>query len=252
MRLTSGPTSNATSRLGRLEAYRSEVWAAVAGGSPDTAANISGVACRQLGFDSGQSTTAAVFQNPSLNAQWQALTCNGSEPNVASCDFGGAGIGAPLTSGGAELGLACYNASDVGEGWVPAARTSASLRAWAPAGLPAPLPRHTLSCSSAPQCTPAWRGRPWFGCATAAFPRKGASRCGTRAAGRLCAAATSSLPAQPPWSAASWACWEAPPPWRPPGGSAAWQAVRRRCSCSRVRAAPRRPANSTTAAARLA
>ena len=117
LRLTGG-NKTASSTVGRLELYRNGLWGTVSlSQSPnqaesDAAAALASVACRQLGYDSAAFQAWSTFGDPSVSAQWNMISCDGSEANVAAC---GGYSNEAWDYRNSEMNLACYNASSVGE-----------------------------------------------------------------------------------------------------------------------------------------
>jgi hypothetical protein len=113
VRLTGGRSSSA----GRLEIYHNGVFAAVHAYSLNDPHALAAVACRQLGYTdqlleiSDQFAQFAQFAPRNANPEWQSVDCSGSEASVAECSFGSS----YWAGNNDELGLACYNASAVGE-----------------------------------------------------------------------------------------------------------------------------------------
>jgi hypothetical protein len=107
VRLTGGPSAS----IGRLEIFGQGVWAAVAANALDNATALATTACGQLGYDSALvETQRSAFADPSLSPQWQYVTCTGKEASVSQCSYYNY-----WANGGTELGVACFNATSVGE-----------------------------------------------------------------------------------------------------------------------------------------
>ena len=101
VRLTGTPIPS----TGRLEVFRSGIWTAVRSNSIANITAVADVVCSELGYTQSLTDQFNTFADPTVNVEWESLSCSGTEASVLGCSYGG------WTAGGDELGLACFNST---------------------------------------------------------------------------------------------------------------------------------------------
>ena len=91
---------------GRLEVYRSGIWASVHAYSVPNVPAVAATVCSQLGYTHSMTESFSTFHNPSTNAQLNTFSCANSAPSVLGCTSNG------WNAYGPELAIACHN--DIG------------------------------------------------------------------------------------------------------------------------------------------
>ncbi|KAI3424823.1 hypothetical protein D9Q98_008209 [Chlorella vulgaris] len=99
-------TGTSRTDAGRLEVFRSGIWATVTTYSSQPHDSLAAVVCAQLGYPQSLAVTYPAYQVPQASAQWYGIECEGTESSVADCSH------VSFTSGYAELGVECFSSTE--------------------------------------------------------------------------------------------------------------------------------------------
>lgn len=89
---------------GRLEVFRSGLWAAVWSETAVDAAAIARTACRMLGYNLSAVSATSGYLSPFKTPQWSGMNCTGEEASTDDCSVTGWATNNP-----SELAVACAN-----------------------------------------------------------------------------------------------------------------------------------------------
>lgn len=102
MRLTGGSATD-----GRLEVLYNGAWASVRTSNIPNVAAVADLACAHLGYPLSLTDQFSTYADPTVNVEWDSLSCSGSESSLLDCLFGS------WTTGGPELAIACGDANNL-------------------------------------------------------------------------------------------------------------------------------------------
>jgi len=98
-------TGTSRTDAGRLEVFRSGIWATVTTYSSQSNDLLAAVVCAQLGYPQSLAVTYPAYQVPQASAQWYGIECEGTESSVDECTYNS------FTDGNDALGVECFNST---------------------------------------------------------------------------------------------------------------------------------------------